>query len=387
MGQEQKPDELPVDASQALERLLSRENQISDLVAFLATLDPSPFLKVLGLPGGDARVRREVRLGGQAGNADLIVSNEDGPIALLEVKASAAQHGDQFDRYDAWAKEQNPPVRCYLIALDGEAIGAPDGWTAEPGLSRLVRCWEDSSNLHAAWLASATAEVFDRWTAQADGKLASAAGPIVGDLIARRIETALLTTDHPTGIDLLTRATRQSRGGAAMVLAWIPFPGNHHRAWLCADLRSHLRDHPAAPWLLRLGVEVESSGDNPVSTPARVTAHDLAKPILNALTCTSLAEALREAGDEDLATAMKPRTRTRDGLRTRPSERVLDEWREKAQAGADIRHPVLFNDNLDNGGYRIGSLIEVDVTNLDRSRLAHLMLTALAHAQAAATAK
>lgn len=39
--------------------------------------------------------------GGKAESADLIMSNEKGPIALLEVKASAAQHGNQFDRYDA----------------------------------------------------------------------------------------------------------------------------------------------------------------------------------------------------------------------------------------------------------------------------------------------
>ena len=41
---------LPSAASQALERLLSREDRISDLIAFLAALDPGPFLAALGLP-------------------------------------------------------------------------------------------------------------------------------------------------------------------------------------------------------------------------------------------------------------------------------------------------------------------------------------------------
>lgn len=374
MGEEQKLAGLPVDASRALERLLSQENQISDLIALLATLDPELFLDALDLPVRKASVKREVRLSGHAGNADLIVSSEDGPIALLEIKSSAAQHGNQFKRYDAWAVKQSPQVRCYLIALDGESLGAPDNWTTE-SLPRLVRRWEGSSNPNVAWLASAAADVFDRWTAQADGRLASAAGPIVGDLVARRIETAVLTADSSRGTGIQSWATRQLGGGAAMVVARLPFPESHPGAWVCADLRSTVRDHPAAPWVLRLGAEVESSDQS----QARVAAHDLTKPILDALTCTAVREALRQVDEEELAASLKPRARTRDGLRTRPNEQSLSEWRRKATAGAIVNHPVLANDNLGYGGYRLGSLIEIDVTSLDRNQLARLMLAALAH--------
>jgi hypothetical protein len=89
MDEDPEPGKLPAAASEALERLLSREDRISDLIAFLAALDPEPFLVALGLPIRQARVRREARLGGQAGNADLVVSDEAGPVALLEIKASA----------------------------------------------------------------------------------------------------------------------------------------------------------------------------------------------------------------------------------------------------------------------------------------------------------
>ena len=223
MDEDPEPGKLPAAADEALERLLSREDRISDLIAFLAALDPEPFLAALGLPIRQARVRREARLGGQAGNADLVVSDEAGPVALLEIKASAAQHGDQFERYDAWARARTPPARCYLIALDGESLGAPGGWVTEPSLPRLVRSWQHSSNPHAAWLASAAAGIFEGWTTQADGKLGSATGSIVGDLVARRMASALLGASSHPGI--LTRATRQSGGGAAMVLAWLPWPG------------------------------------------------------------------------------------------------------------------------------------------------------------------
>ena len=164
MDEDPEPGKLPAAADEALERLLSREDRISDLIAFLAALDPEPFLAALGLPIRQARVRREVRLGGQAGNADLVVSDEAGPVALLEIKASAAQHGDQFERYDAWARARTPPARCYLIALDGESLGAPGGWVTEPSLPRLVRSWQHSSNPHVAWLASAAAGIFEGWT-------------------------------------------------------------------------------------------------------------------------------------------------------------------------------------------------------------------------------
>jgi hypothetical protein len=55
-----------------------------------------------------------------------------------------------------------------------------------------------------------------------------------------------------------------------------------------------------------------------------------------------------------------------------PDEQALSEWRANAiRSGATAGpHPVLAYDNLDNGGYRLASLIEVDVADLDRHQLA-----------------
>lgn len=374
-----EPGPLPAAAGQALERLLSQETQISDLIAFLAALDPVPFLAALDMEVQQARVRREVRLGSRAGNADLVVSGETGPVALLEIKASAAQHGDQFDRYAAWANARKPPARCYLVALDGESLGAPRGWALEPSLPQLVRCWQGSGNPHVAWLASAAADILESWIAQADGKLGHASGPIVGDLIARRIATALLAACN-LGTEIQTEATRQNRG-AAEVLAWLPFPGqpSHLDAWLCVDFRSTVRDHPARPWVLRLGVQVDPSDQVP-ATQTKVAAHDLAMLILSALTCTAVQQALRRAGKEDLAASIRPRGRTRDGLFRLPDGQALSEWRANAvKASFTAAHPILAYDNFGNGSYRLASLIEVDVTGLDRHQLTRLILVALGH--------
>ncbi len=99
MDEGPEPGELPVAAGRALERLLSQENQISDLIAFLAALDSVPFLEALGLPGIHCYVEREELLGKGSGRADLIVRDDSGAMALLEIKVGATQHGDQFAGY------------------------------------------------------------------------------------------------------------------------------------------------------------------------------------------------------------------------------------------------------------------------------------------------
>jgi hypothetical protein len=379
--EEQEQGELPIAAGQTLARLLSRENRVSDFIAFLAALDPEPFLAALNLPAQEVCVKREGLLGKRSERADLVVRDANGsPIALLEIKTSAAQHGDQFDRYDRWAKAQARPPTCYLIALDGEALSPPEGWRVQPMLPQLLRCWTDSRDPHAAWLSAAAASVLDGWATQADGKLGNASGPIVGDLVARKISVGLLADGNPrTGFGAYP--TRDF-GGAAMVFAYQPFPGQPQEpgAWLCADLRSKFRDRPEAPWQLRLGVEVKIS-DQVTPAKARTTAHDLAMSIRGSLTCTAVTQALREAGQPQLAAALRPKRSSRDGL-VALNEETRGEWRVYVETRADGRHPLLVHDNVSYEGYRgyrLFSLIEVNVSALDWRQLATLVRTALAH--------
>lgn len=373
-----EPGELPAGAGQALGRLLSHENQISDLIAFLAALDSEPFLAVLGLPGTHCFVEPEELLGNSSGRADLVVRDESGPIALLEIKVGATQHGDQFARYGTWAKAQAPPARCYLIGLDERPLDAPADWTVAFTLPVLLRRWQDSKNPHAAWLATAAAAVLEGWVTQVEGKIGRATSPIVADLVTRRI-AADLVAGWPPGADFEARATR-TNGGTAMVLAWLPFPGKPRDlgAWLCLDFRSMVRDHPAAPWVLRLGVEVEIN-DQITVAEAKATAHDLAISLLVALRCTAVQQAFQQGGQDDLAAVLRPRGRTRDGLRSTPDDVALDEWRANALAAkAATKHPVLAHDNL-GSGFRLASLIEVNVVDLDRHQLVTLLRSALRH--------
>ena len=116
-----------------------------------------------------------------------------------------------------------------------------------------------------------------------------------------------------------------------MVLAWLPWPGlpPHPSAWLCADLRSTARDRPAAPWMLRLGVEAGTTDQVPAAQ-ARVAAHDLAVTILDVLTCSAVQQALQQSGEEELAACLRPRGGTHNGLRKMPDAHGLREWRTNA---------------------------------------------------------
>ncbi len=165
-----------------------------------------------------------------------------------------------------------------------------------------------------------------------------------------------------------------------MILAWLPFPGKPRDlgAWLCLDFRSMIRDRPAAPWVLRLGVEVEINGQI-TAAEAKVTAHDLAISLLSALRCTALQQGFRQDRHDDLAAVLRPRGRTRDGLRSTPADVTLNEWRANALAAkAATKHPVLAHDNLGDG-FRLASLIEVSVVDLDRHQLVTLLRAALRH--------
>ena len=378
MEEGQEPGELPAAVGQALARLLSHENQISDLIALLAALDSEPLIEAFGLSGTHCYVEREELLDKGSGRADLIVRDESGPMALLEIKVGAAQHGDQFARYDSWAKAQTPPARCYLIGLDEGPLGAPSDWALSFTLPVLLRRWQASKNPHAAWLATSAAAVLEGWVTQVDGKIGRATSPIVADFVTRRIATDL-AADRPPGTDFEARATR-TKGGTAMVLAWLPFPGKPRDlgAWLCLDFRSMVRDRPAAPWVLRLGVEV-GINDQVSAAAAMASAHDLAISLLGALSCTAVQQTFRRGRQDDLAAVLRPRARTRDGLRSTPDDVALKEWRANALAAkAATKHPVLAHDNL-RDGFRLASLIEVDVAELDRHRLVTLLRGVLRH--------
>ena len=100
----------------------------------------------------------------------------------------------------------------------------------------------------------------------------------------------------------------------------------------CAPTSGPPSGPPGNPLVLRLGVDAEGLDDPASAAQARVTASDLAMKIIDALTCTSVRQALRLAGEEDLAACLSIRSSTRDGLRRAPDQQALERV-----AGRDYR--------------------------------------------------
>jgi hypothetical protein len=368
----------------ALGRTLGQEEQVSNLIAFLAAIDPAPLVTAMRWEPAHVTIARESVLPHRRRRADLLVRHPDGHAALIEVKVSADQHRDQFARYDEWAKAQKPIVQCFLLGITRDHDAVPDGWHTDLTLPALLRGWLTSHDPHAAWLACGAAAVFEDWISQLDGTIGQATHLVVADLVVRRLARELRHTAAQQRHNITVQADR-THPGAACLLVWAPFPGQpaSRRAWLCIDLRAGQRSTPHTPWLLRLGVEVDpSDSGNPMSVArARVDAHDLAVPLQAAFTGSAVLQSIADAGRTDLSAAIAPRPRTHDGLRASPGQAELDAWRRTAMSGAAPGdHPALFHD----WGRRLTGQLSVDVRQLDRCQLLDLVLLSLDHLRRAA---
>ncbi|WP_138758564.1 hypothetical protein [Modestobacter altitudinis] len=362
-----------------LERLLNGEERVSDFVAFLADLDPQPLARVLGLDAEGLKVRREALVNGRGGRADLLVENAAGePLALVEVKIGAGQHGRQYAVYDEWAAQDGLSASCWLVTLSGDDPHVPPSWHTGLTLAGLVGEWRKSDHAQAAWLADLAAAVLERRAEQLEGRLGLAQDRVVADLLVKRLKASLRRSPTADRLDLALGSGMRTNGGAPMLLGWWSIGT---RAGLDVFMTLDLRADNPRPraWVLRLGLEVDPR-DVRDSAEARVLAHDLATPIAARLSRTALVATLNE-DQQALAAALVPRKRGwHDGLSGNPSPRRLADWRSAASAGEPTgKHPMLFSDSLYNGGLRLASQLPVDAAELDWRDMLELMEVSLDH--------
>jgi hypothetical protein len=360
-----------------LARLLRREEQVSDLLAFLTDLDPAPLRRALGLRADGVRVRREVLVGGRSGRIDLLVENAAGsPVAVVEVKIGAGQHGRQYAVYDEWAAGHGLASHCWLVTLSGEDPDVLPSWRTDLTLPALVGAWRDSAHPQAAWLAAEAAEVLGRRAGQLEGPLGLADDPVVAGLLVKRLK--LEFGRNPTAARVRARLASGMRTmvGEPMLLGWVPLPGREDLdVVMTFDLRS-AEPRPRA-WHLRLGLQVDPTGDR-TSAEARVLAHDLATSVAVRLTRTAFVASLpfeRQHLAEALAKNVK-----HDGLAGDPSREQLERWRAAAAAGEPLkRHPRLRYDLLRGGGLRLASQLPVEAESLCAQDMLVLVDAALDH--------
>ncbi|WP_146169383.1 PD-(D/E)XK nuclease family protein [Actinoplanes italicus] len=337
------------------------------MLAFLFEKDPAPLIRILGLPDGVYWCRREAPAA--KGRLDLIVYRAELPVAVLEIKGASREHGDQLDRYQAWAAKQNPEAALFYCSPDRDDTPRKP-WRAV-GLAELFEAWQSSSDPHATWLAGEITNLLRSWDKQAEGIIGHANGWYVPDLVTRRIGRQLdgvLRHDHPG--DGQAKATRTTVGNP-MFLAWRRYPGGSGHAWIGVDVRCKGRGNQQAAWEFRPCVEAEE-GDQPET--AMIEAHDLACALYPAMLHSAIKKMLDDRGLSDLAKSLSP-TGT-DGLVRAPDAAILAGWRSAVQAGTQPRrHPVFRND----WNRRLATSFVLHVDKVDRTQLAELTLAVLDH--------
>ncbi|MER6361986.1 hypothetical protein [Kitasatospora sp. NPDC001527] len=206
-----------------LTRLLRTEDDWSDLLCFLAELDPGPLGSALCLEPGAITVRREVRVaahgGAPAGRADLVVLLDGAVRALLEVKLGAGVHGEQFAAYDAWAEAEGiAEADRHLVGPNHDPVpGVPAAWSRRLTLADLLAAWGRSSDDLARLLSVRALRQFAELEAEVTGP-ANRASLVVGDALRLRRLASLAEAAAPAGTVFATR--QRSRAGVANICAW-----------------------------------------------------------------------------------------------------------------------------------------------------------------------
>lgn len=119
--------EIPVPAVEHLLPLGS-ENRWTDLLATLVATDPSPITRMLNLhfDGQRVRVSREITVG-LKDRPDLVLTLDDRPVAVIEVKVLAGLGPRQLERY----RDAHPNADVYALLSPSRLMVSPptgSGW-------------------------------------------------------------------------------------------------------------------------------------------------------------------------------------------------------------------------------------------------------------------
>jgi len=352
-----------------LGRLLSREVNVAEVLGYLVERDPQPLLGAFKLKNVSAPgIRLEARQG-RRNRVDAFVTDGGRPVALMELKVGAAEHGNQFARYDEVATATGDIPR-HLVSLDRFTAKVPSGWKRHL-LPDLLQGWQDSPDATARVVATEAERALRAVLAQAAGPL-GAAGRAAVAVAMRHINH--LVQAAVIGLHQSSGAARTS-GGQPMVIYWLPHP--HRRSeheWLCVDLRSEAQS--TTRWKLRLGVEVDPES----SQPAEVRAHDLAMSLAQALATSAFAAALKEANKQRLAAAVG--SNRNDGFQARFDSAAAANWRRTVAADPQIStaSPLFAHDRK----RRLTTVSYVDYSALTVRQVADLVVFALRYLDAVA---
>jgi hypothetical protein len=128
-----------------------KEDFLTEHLALAIRLDPRPFVRAFGtrvqFPKGDFKVLTQVSLPDRS-RLDLVLERAGRPIAWVEIKADAGEHGNQLERYMAAAAALDPSPTLLLL---GPATFWPESTLPRIVWSDLVEAVEATDEVSDAW--------------------------------------------------------------------------------------------------------------------------------------------------------------------------------------------------------------------------------------------
>ncbi|WP_287001677.1 MULTISPECIES: PD-(D/E)XK nuclease family protein [Gordonia] len=354
------------DPNHLLGRVLRSEVDASSLLGYLISLDSAPIPTLLNLDREISDVRVEVPYT-RSSRMDVVLYDSDGPVAVLEIKVAADEHGDQLERYQQFAQSRD--ARCYVVDLEGGDSPPRERWE-HIDLADAFACFASSSNATAREFGSAIAAVLQQWQHQMVGAFArmdSAVVPIVLRQVRKRLQDEGYETYAGT-----------TAAGQPMLTAFQPHPSGQDRAFLCVDLRCQDKSVPTTEWLFRIGVQVDR-GEHLADD--RKVAHDLATRLAPALTLADLRASLTRAVGTEVAAAVEGTNPLKSPKREADS---VQKWLEAVNAAGDgsgpRHHPIFHHD----WGRRLAAQFTLDPRQATPDSLVELVKATLGYLNNAA---
>lgn len=254
-----------------LERLLTQETNVSDLIQFLSDRDPSPWAGFVGFV--PTAITREALADN---HADLLLTS-DSKTAVVEVKLGHLMTAEQQEKYEALASRPD----LYMAALTADKVrlaSNSDRWRFL-SLSDLVSCWEKTSDELTRLLASEAAGILRGWdrtisgvfdTRSAEGwtSLSALTQKFLARVVTRRIAEDLRVRGR------LASAGVTSGGGLPLVQGWTPVRDEGTDRTFIAEIR-WWETKPGGE--LRFGVDFEPRTEGQEDEEVRRAAHELAR--------------------------------------------------------------------------------------------------------------
>lgn len=351
-----------------LGRILRREVDVSALLAYCAALDPAPLQRALDLSEPIADVQVEVPHK-KSSRMDVVLyaSRVDGlrPQAVLELKVSASEHGDQLARYEAYSKADG--AKKFLVDLELIGASCPEGWSRR-NLADIFACWEYSEDLTVRAVAIAIANLFRNWTKQTVG-LFGDMDPAMISVVTRSIASSL------TADGIRTIVAKTSAGLPALV-SRAPHPADPQNASLCVVVRQE-RAVPMPVWSMRVGVEVNEglTGRTP-----RAVAHELMSELAPMLSLTDMRKAISSRDSVLSATITGKRSFKNPASR----DSRIETWLNPAARAEPGNHPLYYNDF---GGRRLSAKCGLEISAISPDDLGTVIRAIMEHLARSASSR